>query len=66
MAFIAVAVGRIVYGASDGHFSWWWLLGAVAVFFVGPPFVLSTLKHLTQIAGIVVTPILLLATFLVK
>ncbi|WP_448674121.1 hypothetical protein [Pseudoxanthomonas mexicana] len=66
MAFLAMAAARIVYGANHDHFSWWWLAGAVAAFFVGPPLVLSTLKYLTQIAGIVVTPLLLLAALFVK
>ena len=66
LVYLVIAVTRIVFGAMNEHFSWWWLLGAVAAFFVGPVIVLSELKEKTQIVGLFGTPLLLAAAFLIK
>lgn len=66
LAYLVLAVTRIVYGAMHDHFSWWWLAGAVVAFFIGPVIVLSELKEKTQIAGMFVTPLLIGAAFFVK
>jgi hypothetical protein len=66
LSFLFLAVVRIFFGASRGHFSWGWLLGAIVVIFVGPPIVFHALKGAVQIVGLIVTPLLLVASFFVK
>jgi hypothetical protein len=63
---IVVAMVRVIFGAANGHFSWWMLLLILPAWFIGAPVALNLLKEKTGPAALIGAPLTAIAALFVR
>jgi hypothetical protein len=62
---IAVALGRLIFGAINGQFGWWTLILFLPAWFIGGPFILLSLKKWTGPVALIGAPLAAFAALFV-